>query len=1186
MSGRAMRWLLLVVLPLLLALYSVYPPVPVAVQTRRIEKAQARSDEQATRHNVKKGEYYVVSDQVVGRTFLPLALGRRDEVTRRLETREDGTIVEEKTTIAQGRVKLGLDLAGGTELLYQLKPREGERLEKKLAESIEVLKRRIDPANVKEYKIRALENDRILIEVPHATISEVEQLKARLERMGRLEFRLAVPRSADARFLQLYEDAERGRLPEGYVRMYVNGDPEKPYYLVKAGDPEITGDYLDPGSLHATRDDRLRPAVGFQFDAVGMVKFARVTENHINWSLAIVLDGTLKSAPVIMTRIAGPGVISGDFTKEELGNLINILRAGSLPVDLELAQESTVGPQLGRDSIQRSVVALAFASFLVVAFMGGYYLWCGVVADGALVMNVILLMGVMCLLGAALTLPGIAGIALTIGMAVDANILIFERIREESGAGKGLQAALRQGHERAFSAIFDSNITTLLTAAILYAVGMGPVRGFAVTLMIGLSLSFFTAIVVTRLALETLVDRAWLRAFTMLRLVKRSAFRFMRVRPLTYAGSAATLIVGLVAFFGRGSALYDIDFTGGTLVQVSLANPVPIAQVRERLAAGGFPDADIQGIQTARAMGGNWTDFGIRIRGMGADAEKAAASVRERLARAGLVGEGDRVAVASDGRALDLELAKPAKEAQLREALAAGGDPYRLSGIDAVTTPETVSGKEARVHLASAPSPLRERAVWGRALEALAWAGLERTDYAVLKCALREPTGGQAELELTLDKPLQPQLLTVELDKVQFPQVTAEAVGQAGTDFILRADASVERGPAKFAQEFPAGSKLPGVPAATIEGPALTAKLSEAASEQDLRALLAQRGFSDVAVLLLDAPSTGFQLSLSYEPIREKVEAIFADLARPKGEVTFEPLAADTAAADASSLVKMKLDEPMAFADVEHCVREAGVADTADTVVGAANYAADTVVSEVTLKLPADEAGEIQKRIAAAFGKGRAVEKVVGIGPVVAQEIQGRALLAVVLSCVVMVFYLAVRFHAFRFGIAAVIALVHDVCVTAGAVALADWAGVFGNMKIGLPSLAAFLTILGYSVNDTIVVFDRERENMAAQGKKAVTADLIDASVNQTLSRTLLTGLTTLFVVVVMYLRCGPVLEGFAFTFLVGIVVGTYSSIYVASAIVLDWDTLMKGLRKGVKLAFLPVTLPFKLLRLVLGRKG
>jgi len=1178
------RWILFVILPLLFALYASYPPVGTKVEERLVKKVTARTPEQAAANGVAVGEQYVESEEVVWRRFLPLALGRRETESEVVERPDEDTIVERQTTRVRGRVKLGLDVAGGTELLYELKPQQGQRMTGKVADTIEILKKRIDPSNVKEISIRALEHDRILIQIPQASPAEVERDKKRLKEMGKLEFKLAVPRSGgEAKFVRLYEEAEAGRIPEGFVKMYLEGDPSGEYYLVEKGEPAITGERLAASKLRPTTDQWGRPAVGFQFDSLGARQFAGLTETNRGRALAIILDGVLKSAPTIQERILGAGQITGNFTQEQVNDMLNILRSGSLPMDIELLQESTVGPQIGRDSIRRGLEALAVAGLLVLIFIGVYYIRCGMVADAALIFNLVLLVGVLCVLGAALTLPGMAGILLTVGMAVDANVLIFERIREESAEGKGLRVALRNGYDRAFTTIIDANVTTLLTGVILYLIGTGPVRGFAVTLSFGILLSMFTALVVTRLAFETMIDRGWLREFKMLSLMGRSAIGFSRIRKPAYLMSVAVVVVGIGALALRGSRLYDIDFTGGLLVQLSLAEPTPVSEVRSRLAESGFPDAEVQGIRTASATAEGLTQFGIRVKGAGVEKlrETVLPKVEAGLSAAGLFGEGSSLNATSDGRGLELELAEPVEEADLRSALGelVARDEAGAGNIGTIVPDESVRGTEVLVGLQEVSALAERRELWNRALRALAWAGLAGRDYRIVRCELAEAASGPA-LELVLDGPVQVELLEAELDRRQFPQIEAVPEGEDGTAFRLRAEREILE---RFQREFPEGTTLTSIPRAQIDGLEIAATLSKEFSEQDIRALLDKAGIPTAYIVLLNAPSERFRLNLSYEPVRDRIDGAFADLARRAGGATFEPVADDAAAGD-TVRVKMTLGEPMAFADVRHYIEEADIGPYADElIVGRDRYAPDVLVSELMLRMPRDRAAEIQERIGQALAEPRAVEKVASIGPTVAEEMQGRALLAVILASVIIVLYVAVRFHAFRFGVAAVIALAHDILITAGLLALADWSGVMGDVKISLATLAAFLTILGYSLNDTIVVFDRIRENMVNLGRKVVDADLIDLSINQTLSRTILTSATTLMVVVVLYLLGGPVLQGLAFTLIIGVVVGTYSSMFIASPILLDWARLVSGTRVFFKVVFLPVTLPFKLIGMLLG---
>ncbi|MFO8006652.1 MAG: protein translocase subunit SecD [Candidatus Brocadiia bacterium] len=1172
------------VVPLLLALYASYPPAGVVVERVRVVKQEADTAEEAAEQGVEVGEEYVVRQETVKKRWLPLAAGPKDTEVRRLERLEDGAWVEEHITRVRGQIKLGLDLAGGTELLYRLNPQEGQRLEEGAGQVIDILKKRIDPGNVKEYRIQAAGTDRVLIQVPRATTAEVEQLKNRLQTMGKLEFKIAVPRrSGKQRFEEMYAQAQAGEVPPEYVRMWVDGDRSVPFALIKKGEAAITGERL--ANVYPTVDENGAPAVGFEFDAVGARRFAHITESNLGWSLAIILDGVLKSAPVIETRIAGAGIIRGRFSQQDVSDMVNVLRAGSLPMDITLLQESTVGPKLGRDSIRRGLLALAVAGLLVVGFIGFYYMGCGLVADGALLMNLVLLIGILSLLGAALTLPGMAGILLTVGMAVDANVLIFERIREESDSGKGVRIALRNGYDRAFTTIVDANVTTLLTAVILYLVGTGPVRGFAVTLSFGILLSMFTALVVTRLAFETFIEKGWMERFRMLSLVGTPSIEFARIRKPAYFISAVVVAGGLVAFFTRGPALYDIDFTGGVLVNVSLAEPTPVSDVRSRLAAAGYPDAEVQAFRAAGAGQGAPTDFSIRLKGAGRNKVKdnILPPVKARLEAAGLIAEGKekkRIDVARDGRSLELALDAPAEEMGIRHAIG-GENAFALEQIsNVVPTDEEVLSRELTVYVGDVRTAAGRGEVWRRAILALGWAGLEGEDYEVTECRWNEARNA---LVFALDKPIRPELLAVELARRQFAQVEVAPAGAAewapAEQFLIRAEADLLE---QFQRELPAGAELRGVPTVQIEGDALTATLTKEYSEQDIRVRFEREDLEEARIVLLGAQSARWRLELSQEPVRDTMRSLFADVAPRAGGVRFETMSEG----DGQRIVEMQLENPMPFGDVRNYIETADVGVSGDAlIVDFDDYEVGTVVSQLRLTVPADDADAVLSRMEDAFGRPEPVQKVISIGAEVAQELQGRALMAVLFASVIIVLYVAARFHAFRFGVAAVIALLHDVLITAGLVALADWLGVFGEVKINLAMLAAFLTILGYSLNDTIVVFDRIRENMGILGRNRVSGDLIDMSINQTLSRTVLTSMTTLMVVVVLAVVGGPVLRGLALTLIFGVLVGTYSSMFIASPVLLDWEALLRAFRGFFRVVSLPFRLPFKVLSLAFGTR-
>ena len=1186
---------------IVLALYAAYPPVRVAVKKVRVLEKVATTEEEAQEHGVPVGDPYPVGDEEVLLThFLPLARGERTEETEVVGIEEDGTVVKEVTTWVDGRIKLGLDIAGGSELLYVLKGKEGEAPTDAVGETIKILQQRIDPQNVKEYRIQGFGHNRILIQIPKASRAEVERLKTRLQRMGRLEFKLALPlKDAPDQYAKAARAGQKFETTVDrvkYRKTYVDNNPTGEFYLVKVGEPEITGQYLADAS--SDQDETGRPAVAFRFNAQGSRRFATITDRHQGWLLAMQLDGVLKSAPIIEERIAGKGIIRGDFTQQEVRDLVTVLRAGSLSVDMELLQESTVGPQLGRDSIAKGLRAIAVAGIIILVFIGIYYLSCGLVADAALLLNLVLLAGVLGLLSASLTLPGVAGILLTVGMAVDANVLIFERIREEAAAGKVVHVALRNGYDRAYTTIIDANVTTLLTAMILYMVGTGPVRGFAVTLSAGIVLSMFTSLYVTRLALETLLDKGWLKRFKMFSLIGRPTVSYTQWRRHAFALSVILVLIGFGAFCWRGAALYDVDFTGGTLVHLSLGQPMPLAEVRDMLAEGGFPNAEVQGIRTAAATEEGMTDFQVRIKGAGTEKEGARLrdEVRERLAAVGLLKvKGDEVSETESGRTLQVKLSEGVTEMALREALAGEGkSPFDVAGITDIVpvgppTDGQERGRQILLRMADPAASADLESVWNEMLTVLAWSGLpvERHDFELgeIKDGPADPAAGEAaQISLKTDRPIHWVLLARELKRRGYPEIQIEPKAASAAEFVLTAPREVLE---RFRPEMPSAVNLPK---AQIDGPAITGELAEPFDEEQVRSLCDQQGLGPVYVVALDARSKRYDLSRSYEQIRKRMGEIFTGALVRTISVEFRTLD-ETPDDEGKVRVEMRPSEPLTFAVVQHYLEEALGSEAremiADDALGQIDALADVKTHRVTLRMSADRAEETQERIKATLGQAHPVQKVVEIGAVVAREMKGRALLAVVCAAIVIVFYVAVRFHALRFGVAAVIALIHDILITAGLIALADWSGVLGDVKINLAMLAAFLTILGYSLNDTIVVFDRIRENMRTAGRRGVTADIIDRSVNQTLSRTILTSLTTLAVVVVLYLVGGPVLQGLAFTLIIGVVVGTYSSVFIASPVLLDWDLIVRATNQFFRVLFLPVRAPFMLAKaLAASRSG
>ncbi|MBE0599326.1 MAG: protein translocase subunit SecD [Desulfuromonadales bacterium] len=391
---------------------------------------------------------------------------------------------------------------------YRLSDREIEAIKDyAVRQALETMRNRVDQFGVSEPTLQRQSDNRILIQLPG--IKDPERAIALLGKTARLEFKMV------AEEVNL-EDALRGNLPPGTQLLYERRvDPrtgtasETP--LVVQEKTVLTGDLLSDAQVRI--DTRFNdPYVSIDFNAVGARRFDQITAANVGKRMAIVLDDTVYSAPVIRERISGGSAqVSGSFTEQEATDLAIVQRAGSLPAPVKILEDRTVGPSLGHDSIRQGVVSILIGGLLVILVMVIYYRLSGLIANTTLVLNIFFIMAMLSLFKATLTLPGIAGIVLTIGMAVDANVLIFERIREELRIGKTARAAVDAGFSKALSSIVDSNLTTLIAALVLFQFGTGPVKGFAVTLSIGIVSSMFTALVVSRLIFDYFLDRRQIR---------------------------------------------------------------------------------------------------------------------------------------------------------------------------------------------------------------------------------------------------------------------------------------------------------------------------------------------------------------------------------------------------------------------------------------------------------------------------------------------------------------------------------------------------------------------------------------------------------------------------------------------------------------------------------------------------
>ena len=498
---------------------------------------------------------------------------------------------DDKGNVTQeGNIKLGLDLQGGMHMVLEVDTSKLSPSEAKDApqRALEVIRNRIDQFGVVEPIIQLQGQNRLLIQLPGVT--DRERAKEIIGRTAHLEFRM-VGNNPD-----LLKDAISGKEVEGYeLKVMKNREGETENLLVET-DAKLTGDMLVDATTEFSQSGFGQPYVSLTFNNDGGEIFADLTGENTGKRLAVVLDGEIYTAPVIRERIpSGRAQITGNFSIQEAKDIALILRAGALPAPVTVLEERTVGPTLGKDSVRRGIQAIVIGGIIVLIFMACYYLLAGVIADFALVLNLLMITGALSYFGATLSLPGIAGLVLTIGIAVDANVLIFERIREETRLGKSLRAAIHAGYDKAFWTILDANVTTLITALILFQFGTGPVRGFATTLSVGILASMFASLVVTRLALDVItVANPKMKKLHMLHIFNQPNVQFVKIRKIAYLVSIVVIAMGMTFFIKKGAGNYGIDFTGGTIQQFKFEQAVPVQKVRDVLAGINLEDSAIQ----------------------------------------------------------------------------------------------------------------------------------------------------------------------------------------------------------------------------------------------------------------------------------------------------------------------------------------------------------------------------------------------------------------------------------------------------------------------------------------------------------------------------------------------------------------------------------------------------------------
>lgn len=487
--------------------------------------------------------------------------GSIEEIT----LQEDGTLLRFNLTDA------GIDYRAGSAL----------------TQSMEVVRRRVDELGTTEPMIQRQGNDRIIVQVPGLT--DPQRLKSLLNQTAKLSFHM-VDMSMPV------TEAINGRPPANAEVLYSQDDPAVPYLVEKRA--LVSGENLVDAQASFNQQTN-EPVVTFRFDSKGAQRFAQATQENVGRPFAIVLDDQVISAPVIREPIiGGSGQISGNFSVEGANDLAVLLRAGALPATLTVVEERTVGPGLGQDSINAGIFASGIGAIFVVLFMLGFYGSFGVMANIALAANIVMILALLSLIGSTLTLPGIAGIVLTMGMAVDSNVLVYERIREEAKSGRPLVQAIEIGFNKAFATIVDANLTTLIAAAVLFFLGSGPVKGFAVTLAIGIITTVFTAFTMTRWLMA--VWFRWRRPKHLPKGIRTGMFdaqniRFMAIRRYTFGIAGALALASMVGFLTVGLNL-GIDFQGGSIIEVKArSGTADIGEIRDRLSELNLGEVQAQG---------------------------------------------------------------------------------------------------------------------------------------------------------------------------------------------------------------------------------------------------------------------------------------------------------------------------------------------------------------------------------------------------------------------------------------------------------------------------------------------------------------------------------------------------------------------------------------------------------------
>ena len=821
-----------------------------------------------------------------------------------------------------------------------------------------------------------------------------------------------------------------------------------------------------------------RPAVGFTLDAVGGPMFARLTGQNIDKQLCIFVDDVAYSSANIQSRISTSGVITGDFSREKINYLIQTLQAGSLPARLKDTplSERTIGSSLGHTNLHKAFVAGVAGVIAVAVIMLVYYLVSGAIANVALLMNIILVLAAMAMLGARFTLPGIAGVILTIGMTVDANVLIFERMREEKARGSSLRMVIKNGYDKAFSTIIDANITTLLICVIIYYVGSEEIKGFGLTLGWGIVCSLFTALFVTRTIFTLLAKHGLIKDIAMLHLIGVPNIDWYAKRKFFIPVSLIVIVVGLSLLYMRGKKdMLDVEFLGGVSVEVALKpeaaanyDDVRIKELLTQVGEGISADGERLAEATVTGVPGDPTAFRVEVPDVAAS--RLAAMITEPLEAADLLQRGG-VDAASHPNAVILRGAGQATPEGLQLAI------RELAGTGEFSIP-LAGGNIGHANIGMVTetgSPEERGRYWN--------VTTTETNKALVQYAVVAAFGDDLQIQPRISYVFhgdgaQPYPITNRRLENTIPPGLPEGAGGDVTDYL--------GGVALYFDQLS--------PPQTLE-----------MLHDRLRSMRLQPDYQDL-------PWRDFKVFGVKQDgtTREVVEGAETDVPLYSGIV-------------------IAVGDPAIVYEED---RDVWLTELAEPELGLAR---------------------------ATFDKEQTLRKVTQFKPQIAAQSTTRASLALLLSWAMIIAYLWIRFGRPVYGVAGVIALVHDVCIALAFVGISGWLGgarhpigdalLISDFKIDMTIVAAFLTIIGYSINDTIVVFDRIRETRGRLG--VVSPKIINQSINQCLSRTLLTSATTFIVLLVMYIFGGTSIRGFNYCMMIGVITGTYSSIAVASPLLM-----------------------------------